>query len=450
MIDIKFIRENISIIEEAIVNKGINLDLSELLVIDDKRRDLINKIDNLRAKKKRFSQEISGLSLDFQKKNELMKQNRKIKEQLAEFEVQMKETLEKLDELSFKVPTIISPDTPIGKNDADNIEIYRSNNLPQFSFTPKNHIQLGQDLDILDLQRGAKVSGYRGYYVKNEGVSLMLGCMMYAVSKMVSRGYAPMLPPTLVKGFALFGSGYFKSQQYNPEVDEIYQVAASEKEGDGRLSKERKFLVGTAEPSLLSYYANEVLSEQMLPLKICGFSQCYRSEIGSYGKDTKGLYRVHEFMKVEQVVILKADISESVEIQDEMLKISKEMHEELGLPYRILQICTGDLSPGKYRSFDIEAWMPGLNRWGETGSSSNLLDWQAKRLNVKYETAGEERKRKYVYMLNNTALPSPRIFIAILEHYQQADGSIVIPEVIRRFMPVATDVIRKKTHKSAV
>jgi seryl-tRNA synthetase len=239
-----------------------------------------------------------------------------------------------------------------------------------------------------------------------------------------------MIPPTLVKEFVLFGSGYFKSLEYNPSTDEIYQVSSPDKDATGEVSRDRKFLVGTAEPSLLAYFAGETLKPDKLPIKVCGFSQCYRSEIGSYGKDTKGLYRVHEFMKVEQVVLCRADVEESNKLQQEMVDISDEMHKELGLPFRRIQICTGDMSAGKFRAFDIEAWMPGLNRYGETGSASNFTDWQARRLEVKYE---DEEGKKYVFMLNNTALPSPRIMIAILENFQQKDGSVVIPEVLRLY-----------------
>jgi seryl-tRNA synthetase len=294
-------------------------------------------------------------------------------------------------------------------------------------------------LDILDLEQGAKVSGYRGYYLKNEGALLALAIVSYATAKLVQNGYTPMIPPTLVKGFSLFGTGYFKGQEYNPEIDEVYQVANHDVlEGE---KKEPKFLVGTAEPSLLAYYADKTLTEAELPIRVAGASQCYRSEIGSYGKDTKGMYRVHEFMKVEQIVISRADIDEANSLQEEMVGLSEMMHQELGLPYRKLQICSGDMSAGKYRAFDLEAWMPGLNRYGETGSASNFLDWQSRRLQIKYkETATGERK--HVYMLNNTALPVPRILIAILENYQQEDGSVVIPEVLRPY--IGRDVITVK------
>jgi len=440
MLDIKFIRENKEEVQKAIENKRIGLNLNELLALDEKRRVAMQFIEELSAEKNKLNELMQKATAE--ERVTLIEQGKAVKEKLEKVEPEYKELKKQFELLMVQVPNIVSADTPVGGGDEDNVEIFRTDNLPKFDFTPKDHIQLGKDLDILDLERGAKVGGYRGYYVKNEGVSLMMGFMMYAINKMMSKNYSPMLVPTLVNQFPLLGSGYFKGLEYDPEVDEIYQVATADKESDGSKSKDQKFLVGTAEPSLLAYYADEVLQESQLPLRMCGYSQCYRSEIGSYGKDTKGMYRVHEFMKVEQVILAKADLAEVDKLQDEMVAISKEMHEELGLPYRQLQICTGDMSPGKYRAFDIEAWMPGMNRYGETGSASNFLDWQARRLNVKYADANGERK--YVYMLNNTALPSPRIFIAILENHQQADGSIKIPEVLKKFMPMAMDEIKKK------
>ncbi len=438
MLDIKFVKENKEAFKKAIKDKNIDLDLEELLQVDKKRVQLLQEIESLQAEKNKLNAEIAQA----ENKKVIIAKGSEIKKELAKLEPKYKEIKNRFEDLMVRVPTIPSKDTPVGKDDADNVEIDRWGDKPKFDFEPKTHIEIGKKLDILDLEKGAKVGGYRGYYLKNEGVSLVMGVMMYAVSKMIEKGFAPMIPPTLVKEFALFGSGYFKGREYDGETDEIYQVATSDKEADGSKSKEKKFLVGTAEPSLLAYYSGEVLEEKDLPIKVCGYSQCYRSEIGSYGKDTKGMYRVHEFMKVEQVVISKASIEESDKLQKEMVNISREMHEELGLPYRVLQICTGDMGAGKYKMFDLEAWMPGLKRWGETGSASNFLDWQARRLNVKYKD--KNGNKKFAYLLNNTALPSPRIFIAILENYQQADGSVVVPEVLRKWMPGKIEIIKPK------
>jgi len=429
MLDIKFIRENKEAVAQAAQNKNISLDVERLLSLDERRRELITKIETARSQQKKLGKDN-------------IEQAKELKEEQKKLELELAEILSQYNALMLKVPTVPSPDTPIGRNADENKEILTWGKLPKFNFEPKDHIQLGKDLDILDLERGAKVGGYRGYYLKNEGAQLVLAMMLYAFNKMTAKGYLPIIPPTLVKEFALFGSGYFSGQEYDQEKDEIYQVASRDKEADGSSSKEKKFLVGTAEPSLLAYYADEVLKEENLPLRVCGFSQCYRSEIGSYGKDTKGIYRVHEFMKVEQVIFAPADIELANQLQEEMVGLSRELHEDLKLPYRLLQICTGDMSPGKYRAFDIEAWLPGMKRWGETGSASNFVDWQARRLNVKYiDKAGQH---KFAYLLNNTALASPRTFIAILENYQQKDGSVEVPKVLRPYMGGVKKIKNKK------
>ncbi|MFC1623056.1 serine--tRNA ligase [Patescibacteria group bacterium] len=438
MLDIKYIKENKEVVKKAIEDKSLGLDLGKLLEADERRVEMIQEIEELQAKRNKINEEIATAD----DKQAVIEKGKKIKDQIAELEPEYKKVKREFDELMVQVPTVPAEDTPEGKSDEDNVEIDRHGEIPEFDFEVKNHIEIGKDLDILDLEKGAKVGGYRGYYLKNEGVSLVMATMMYAVNKMIEKGFGPMIPPTLVKEYALFGSGYFKGVEYDGEEDEIYQVATSTKECDGTTSKEKKFLVGTAEPSLLAYYADEILKEEDLPIRTCGYSQCYRSEIGSYGKDTKGMYRVHEFMKVEQVIVSKADKEESDKLQQEMVGISREMHEELGLPYRVLRICAGDMGTGKYKMFDLEAWMPGLDRWGETGSASNFLDWQSRRLNVKY--VDKDGKKQYAYLLNNTALPSPRIFISILENYQQADGSVVVPKALRKWMPGGIEIIKKK------
>lgn len=415
-------------------NKGIDLDVSKLLELDEKRRHLLGEIESLKAQKNAINKEIIGASQD--EKKAILIRAQGIKEQLELLDGEYAITHTAFEELMVRVPTIPSPDTPIGKSSEDNVEVERHGELPQFDFAPKDHVQLGKDLGILDLERGVKVSGFRGYYVKGDGVLLMMGFIMYALQKLAAKGYQLMIPPTIAKEFVLFGSGYFKGGTYDEDTDEIYELASGEKDREGK--RQQKFLIGTAEPSLLAYHADEVLKEKDLPLRFTGFSQCYRSEIGSYSKDLKGIYRVHEFMKVEQVVLCRADIEESDRILNELVQNAKELHEDLRLPYRLLQICTGDMAPGKYKSFDIEAWMPGKGSYGETGTASNFVDWQARRLNVKYTTS--EGKNVPVFMLNNTALPTPRIFISILENYQQKDGSVRVPKVLVPF--VGKEIIR--------
>lgn len=448
MLDIKFIRENADEIQKAAKNKNINVDIEALLKVDNERRKILAKIEQLRSKRK----EIARSGEKGKPTEEQINEGKQIKEELAELEERQGLIEEEFMEIMVKVPTIPSEDTPVGKSDADNVEISKWGDEYKLSpkkgtamdenFKIRDHIQIGEDLDLIDLKRGVKVAGYRGYYLKNEAASLQLALMLLSLEKLISKGFMPIIPPTLVKEFALFGSGYFSGKKYNPEKDEIYKIANEEVEVDGKKNKENKFLVGTAEPSLLAYYSGEVLEEKDLPLRLCGFSQCYRSEIGSYGKDTKGMYRVHEFMKVEMVAIAPADIKKSEEIHQEMVGISEELYRDLKLPYRKVQICTGDMGAGKYKMYDLEAWFPSRNAYGETGSASNFLDWQARRLNVSYKNA--EGDKKFVYMLNNTALASARTLIAILENNQQPDGSVIIPEVLIKYMPGKIERISAK------
>lgn len=442
MLDIKFIRENKDAIDQAAKNKNIKLDLDELLALDTKRIELLQAVEKLQAQKNNLNDEIAKAD----DKAAVIVKGAEIKEELSKLEPEFKKIKDAFETLMVQVPNIVSADTPVAKDESGNKEVLIAGEIPHFDFPVKDHIEIGKDLDILDLEKGAKTAGYRGYYLKNEGASLVMALMMYALNKMIEKGYTPMIPPTLVKGGALFGTGYFSGKEYNPKEDNIYQLASANEEADGKAAKEKNFLVGTAEPSLLAYYADDTLKEEDLPIKVAGYSQCYRSEIGSYGKDTKGFYRVHEFMKVEQVVLMEADSEASIKMHEDMFEISKEIHAELGLPYRVLQICTGDMSAGKFRAYDIEAWMPGLNRWGETGSASNFTDWQARRLNTKY--VDKDGNKKFVYMLNNTVLPSARPFIAILENFQQADGSVIIPEVLRKWMPGNIGIIKNEKLKT--
>ncbi len=258
-----------------------------------------------------------------------------------------------------------------------------------------------------------------------------MALLWHCILKMREKGFNFIIPPTLVKEFALIGSGHFPFGK-----EEIYQIANPGKLESGKEITEKTYLAGTSEPSLLAYFSNSIIEEDKLPIKIFAFSQCYRSEVGSYGKDTKGLYRIHEFMKVEQVIICKDDIEESNSYLEEMRKISEEILQELKLPYRVLQICTGDMGAGKYKMYDIETYMPSMlsrNSYGETHSDSNLTDWQSRRLNIKYKN--KEGEKFFAYTLNNTVIATPRILIAILENYQQKDGSVEIPEVLKKYLP---------------
>ncbi|MFC1613028.1 serine--tRNA ligase [Patescibacteria group bacterium] len=425
MLDIKFIRENKDVVEEAIKNKNIALNLDELLEIDIKRLELLKKIEDLRKRRN----EIADIMKKIKDKpdEKLIKEGRELKEKLSEIEEKFRDIEKKYQTLMYLVPQIPSSDSPIGESAEQNVEIEKWGDIPKFNFEIKDHIELGKKLDIIDLERGVKVHGFRGYFLKNEATLMQMGLMMYAMNKMVKNGFTPMINPVLVKASALYGSGHFPFGR-----EEVFQVANPGKIESGEELKDPIFLAGTAEPSLMSYYTKEIINKKELPVKICGFSSCFRSEVGSYGKDTKGLYRIHEFMKVEQVILCENDYKLSMKYFKEMRSIAEEILQDLKLPYRIVQTCTGDMGAGKYRMDDIETWMPSRNGYGETHSCSNLGDWQSRRLNIKYED--ENGDKKLVHALNNTVIASPRILIAILENYQQEDGSVKVPDVLKEYV----------------
>jgi len=414
MLDIKFIRENPKKVKEICKAKNIKLDIQKILFLDKKRRELIKKSEGLRFEQKKIEKE------NLQKAKE-------IKFKLKKILPELKKTEQELKKLLLLTPNIFSCDTPIGKDETFNKEIFRWGKIPKFKFKIKSHIEIGKELDLIDFEKGAKTSGFRGYYLKNELALMHIALLWHTFLKLTKKGFLPLIPPVIIKEFALIGSGHFP---FNKE--DIYQIANPGKLADGKEIKEPLFLAGTSEPSILAYFSDTVLEQDQLPIKVCGFSPCFRSEVGSYGKDTKGLYRVHEFMKVEQVVLCKNDIQESNFWLEKMREISEEILRELNLPYRVVQVASGDMGAGKYKMYDIETWMPSRNSFGETHSDSNLTDWQSRRLNIKYKTKTGEKK--FVHALNNTALASPRILIAILENYQRKDGKIEVPKVLQKYL----------------
>ncbi|MBN2016410.1 serine--tRNA ligase [Candidatus Dojkabacteria bacterium] len=431
MLDIKFIRENKEKVRNAIRDKNIDLNLDYLLDLDTKRRTLKTEIDELRQKRNEIAQVMKKGKRD----EKLIKNGQEIKKLLAGLEEKFSKVKKEYENLMWYVPQIPSEDTPVGKDESGNVEVEKVGNLPKFEFKPRDHIELGKILDILDLDRGVKVSGFRGYFLKNEGVLLHLAVLWYALEKLLGNGFTPMIPPTLAKDFTLFGTGWFPFDR-----DNIYRVLPAGKLELDEKKEEGTNLIGTAEVTLCGYHADEILDEEELPIKLCGFSQCYRSEIGSYGKDTKGVYRIHEFAKVEQVIICKNDYVTSNEWFEKLRDISQEILNDLELPHRVIQMCTGDMGAGKYKMYDIETWMPSRKAYGETHSCSNLGDWQARRLNIKYKN--KKGDIKYAHCLNNTAIASPRILIAILENYQQEDGSVKIPKVLQKW--VSQEVIKPR------
>lgn len=414
MLDINYIRENRDIVKKAIAEKAMSFDVDKLIAVDSARREVITKVEELRRQRNEASKERN------------IEKGKKIKSELDTYEDQLKSIEKEFEEMMLYVPNIPSPDSPIGPNSDSNKEIFKWGELPKFDFEAKDHIELGTKLDILDLDAGSKTSGFRGYYLKNEGAVLHWVVLQYAFSKIIAAGFVPMVPPTLVREDTLIGSGHFPFGKEN-----IYQISNPGKLDSGEEIKSPLFLTGTSEPSLLTYFRDTVVKEEDLPIKVCALTQCYRSEVGDYGRDTRGLYRVHEFAKVEQIVICKNDLDESEDFFAHMQTLSESILQELGIPYHVIKTSTGDMGAGKYRMNDIEAWMPGRDKYGETHSNSNLTDWQARRLNLRFKS--KDGKTYYCYTLNNTVIASPRILIALLENYQQKDGSVKIPEVLQKY-----------------
>jgi seryl-tRNA synthetase len=451
MLDIKYIRDNEEKVRKAIVDKRMTINLDELLQLDARRRELLAETESLQATKNSFSKEIAKLSPDERKVKILEMQE--IDTRQTEAKQQLRDVEHQYENLLLLVPNVPAPEAPVGPDESGNVPwSYWSPALghvdpkdeakvatvpTKFEFEIKDHLTLGQELNLIDLEAGVKTSGFRGYYLKNEAVLLQQALIWHALKKLQQKGFSLMIPPVLVREFALIGSGHLPGGR-----DEVYQIGNS---GDvtgenDNPNKEPLFLVGTSEPSLLAYYADKTFNEKELPITVSGVSACYRSEVGSYGKDAKGIYRIHEFQKVEQMVICKASIEESEKWLEALRETAEEILQDLKLPYRVLNICTGDMGAGKYKMYDIETWMPSRNAYGETHSDSSFTDWQSRRLNIKYRDS--EGKIQYAFTLNNTAVASPRILIPILENYQQADGSVTVPEVLRPYIGV--DVIKKK------
>jgi len=421
MLDIQIIRDDPKLVKQVAKDKNVDLDIDEILKLDKQRKDLLQKIEKLNAAKKETAAKMKNAS-DADKKK-ITAEGKKIKEQLSEIEPTLRKTEEQLRELMLQTPNIPSKDTPVGQDETGNVEILKWGKPTKFDFEPKDHLELACKLNLLDTERGVKVAGFRGYFLKNELMMMHMGLMMLALDRLRQKGFEVMSAPTIVRDIALIGSGHFPGER-----DEIYEV--QDHEGEGK--HETKYLAGTSEPSLLAYHADEILDEKDLPVKSGGFSSCYRREVGGYGKDTKGIYRVHEFLKVEQMIICKADVKEGLKWLEEIRENSEQLLQDLELPYRVIQMCTGDMGTGKHKMYDLETWMPSRGEYGETHSASYLTDWQARRAGIRYRD--KDGQIKFCHTLNNTLVASPRILIAILENNQQADGSVKIPKILQPYM----------------
>jgi seryl-tRNA synthetase len=419
MLDIKFIRENAELVQEGAKKKHISFDVSKLIEVDDKRKIISQNLEEKRARQNKVSEEVAkaGQAGNVAEKEKLIKEMQPLKEEMQKLEENLKEVMMEWQKLMISVPNIPDISVPEGDDDSANVEIKQWGEIPKFNFTPKDHIELMEKLDLADFETGAKVAGFRGYFLKNEGAELAFAIWQLTMDlfRKGHKDYSVMFVPSLVKRETLLGSGYLPQGE-----DDLYKT----QDGD--------YLAGTAEVATMSYFADKVLDKKDLPIKKLAFSPAFRREAGSYSKDTKGLYRVHEFMKFEQVILCEASHEESVRYHEELLLNAEEILQALKLPYHVVINCGGDLGLGQVKKYDIETWMPSKNKYGETHSCSYFHDFQTRRLNIKYRDA--EGKLKFAHSLNNTAIATPRVLIQLVENYQQADGSIIIPEVLRPYM----------------
>lgn len=417
MLDIKFIREHKDFIKEAARKKRISFDVEALVDIDDKRKTILASMEAKKAEQNKYGLFIANpqhLGSNYQKE-ELMQKMTVLKNEIKAEEEEMVNVMKTWHELMLQVPNIPDMSVPEGESDADNQELRTWGEVPTFSFPVKNHIEICEQHDLADFERGTKISGFRGYILKKAGAQLEMAIWQYVMNFLINRGYDPMIVPSLVKRETLLGSGYLPQGE-----DDLYKT------------QDDQYFAGTGEVATMSYYSGEVLDKNDLPKKMIAFSPCFRREAGSHSKDTKGLIRVHEFFKLEQVILCEANHSMSVDFHEELLKNTEDIMQELELPYRVLLICGQDLGLGQVKKYDIEAWVPSQNAYRETHSASYFHDFQTRRLNIRYKD--NDGKLRFAHSLNNTAIATPRILVSILENNQQEDGSIVVPKVLVPYM----------------
>ncbi|MFN9787389.1 MAG: serine--tRNA ligase [Planctomycetia bacterium] len=415
MLDIKYIRANPDVVKAGAAKKRIALDLDAILSLDDKVRAGITEVDRLRAEQKNASKLIGAAAPADRPR--LAEEQKAQKAALKEKEEDLARLQAELGVLLLRVPNIPAAEVPEGRDDSENVEVKRWGTPRQFDFEPRDHIALGEAQDWIDVERGARIAGSRNYFLKGD-LCLLEGAMMrYALETMVSRGFMPLSVPTLVRREVMVGTGYFPGGE-----EQAYRCD----------ERDDLCLVGTAEVPVTALHQDEILDLKDLPKRYVALSSCYRREAGTYGKDTRGLYRVHQFQKVEQVIVDVADAERSIEHHHAIVANAEDVLQALGLPYRIVNVCGGDLGAPQIQKFDIETWMPSRKGYGETHSASRFHEYQARRLNMRYRDA--EGVVRVCHTLNNTVAASVRMLIALLENHQNADGTVTLPACLRPYM----------------
>lgn len=413
MLDIKFIKDNPDLIKEAARKKHIDFDVSELIRVDEKRRSLLVAIEEKKAKQNAMSEKIVAVS-DQARKDEFIAEMKGIKAARELEEETLKEVMKDWQARMLQVPNIPDISVPEGKDESENQDVMHSGEIPKFDFPVKDHIALMLENHMVDFERGTKVHGFRGYFLMNDGADLSWAVWNYARDFFGKRNFVPFIAPAIVRKEYFYGTGHLPK-----DAEDLFKT------------QDDDYLAGTAEVPMMAYHANEILKSEDLPKRYLAFSPCYRREAGSHGKDTRGLIRVNEFFKLEQLILCEADHEQSEKLHEEINKNYEEFIGSLGLPYRRLLICGGDLSASKVKQYDTEVWFPSENVYREGSSASYFHDYQTRRFNIRY-TDGD--KYRYVHSLNSTAVATPRILGAIVENYQRKDGSIGVPEALIPYM----------------
>ena len=415
MIDIKQIRENPQKFKDACTAKKFTADIDRLIELDSILRSQKQQLQEISTKKNQIVKLIP--KLEGNEKVAKLSELAEFKPAEINISLNIKNLEPQFDELMQQVPQPADDDVPLGRDDTENTEIRKEGEIPRFDFELKDHVQLGLALGMMDIERGVKLAGSRNYFLKGDGALLHWAVLRFAMDCMVGKGYVPLSVPLLMKDEAMLGTGYYPGSE-----EQTY-----------RMEKDQLNLVGTAEVPLTAYRMGEILSADELPLKYVALSSCFRREAGAAGKDTYGLYRIHQFDKVEQVVICENSAEVSRKFHEEILANAEAVMKALGLPYRIVNVCTGDLGRGQAKKFDIEAWMPSRGNYCETHSASKFYEFQARRMNLRYKDLAT-KKNVFCHTLNNTVIASPRVLIPLMELYQNSDGSITVPEVLRPYM----------------
>ena len=418
MLDLKFIRENLDAVAKNCSDRNVRVDIGRFTSLDEKRRALIQSGEEIKREQNENAKAMKA-KLSDQERASLIEKGKDLKQRSADADAELALVEQELDALVREIPNMTHPSAPVAAGEDGNREIRRWGEPAKFAFKPLDHVQIGEKLDLIDFESGAKVAGQKFYYLKNEAVLLENALVAYALSILRREGFIPIMTPDLARASILDGIGF------NPRGEEtqIYSVEKSD-----------LCLIATAEITLGGMLADAVLSESELPKKYVGVSHCFRTEAGAAGRESKGLYRVHQFTKIEMFAFTTPESSE--ETHEKFVGLEEKIFQGLGIPYRVLDICTGDLGGPAYRKYDLEAWMPGRGesgQWGEVTSTSNCTDYQARRLKVRFKRESD-KKTSFVHMLNGTAIAVSRAIISILENYQQEDGSVLIPKVLLPYM----------------